>query len=127
MMPKQIRKSKSPTNAVLEARFDAQVENMSDLKNGLKDVLEAVSEVKLQLATMPTWENVKALHEETRDAVKGFDKTQAEAIAALKLRVEILEKDKAAVIGGWKTLALLGTLSGVLGGWAMGLFKSSGK
>lgn len=117
--PKSIRKSKSPTNAVLEERLESQcvrideikedVQNRSsELKSDINQVLTVVNNLALTVAKLPTWDNVKEIHTETRKVVKEQNEAQNTSVLAIAARVTELEDNKKTIVGGWKTVCAIG-------------------
>ena len=96
----------TPSIKVQLARLEARVDAHDELKADVKQILATVNSTNLKVAVLPTWEDVKTLHTETRATVNGVS-ARMDEYDALKNQAK----------GGGKTLVLIGTIAGTVGGW----------
>jgi hypothetical protein len=93
------------------AVVEQQLSQLPELQSDVKEILKQVGDIKLSVATLPTWE-----------AIKPAQVKQEAENAALALRVTALETQASQFTAGAKTVVFLGTCFGVLIGWAVSWF-----
>jgi len=97
--------------AVVEQRLENFVDQLPELQKDVKTILSEVGQVKLTVATLPTWESIKPVHVEHK----------AELAAAL-IRIQALETASTQITTGARTLVFVGGLVGALIGWGVTLW-----
>jgi RNA-binding protein YlmH len=97
---------------VAEERLDNVVSQMPEIREDLKTVLSELGKINVTIATLPTW-----------DAVKAMDKEQKEDIEAAKVRLTTLEtaatRVSTAVKVGWGAVVIVSIILSTLIGWGV--------
>jgi len=80
-----------------------QVKELQDMRGDVKTILTGVSDIKVQLATLPTFDKLRPLYES----------------------VQTLKEKRAESKGAWKVITGISACSGVIGGLITKLWPSA--
>lgn len=93
--------------SVTEERVNNLHDQLPEIKQNLRTLVESVGNIQVNLAKLPTWE-----------AVKESEKKHE----ALEERVGSLEGARSAIKVGWAIISTLGGIACVIIGWAISIW-----